>query len=284
MTTFMTIKINTTLDFVYLELYVGSMTTKNETKINIMLRENPSGTVLLASWLTSQGYNLNLQKHYKKSGWLESAGTGALKRKGDKVDYLGGLYALQKQLHLSVHVAGRTALSLLGRAHYVDLAAGRTVLMGAPKETLPLWFKKKDWETKINYYSTSFLPADTGLSDLPHNSFSVKISSPARAILECLYLAPKHQEFFECYELMEGMNDLRPKSVQDLLENCSSVKVKRLFLYLAEKLEHPWLDFVDLSNVDLGSGTRNLVKNGVYIGKYKITVPKEFERNGQPKI
>ena len=260
------------------------MTSENGTKINKLLRSTPSRVVLLSSWLTSQGYSPDLQKHYKKSGWLESVGTGALKRKGDRVDYLGGLYALQKQLGLSVHVAGRTALSLLGRAHYIDLAAGRAVLMGTRKETLPLWFKKKDWETKISYHSTSFLPANMGLTDLPHNGFSVRISRPARAMLECLYLAPKHQELFECYELMEGMNDLRPKSVQDLLENCSSVKVKRLFLYLAEKLGHQWLEFVDLSNVDLGSGTRSLIKGGAYIGKYGITVPKEFERNEQPEI
>ena len=280
----MPVKINIILDFVYFEPYIGSMATKNETKINKILRATPPGTVLLSSWLTSQGYSLDLQKHYKKSGWLESVGTGALKRKGDEVNYLGGLYALQKQLGLSVHVAGRTALSLLGRSQYIDLAPGRAVLMGAPKETLPLWFKKKDWEERIDYYSTSFLPADMDLMDLSDNGFSVKISQPARAILECLYLAPKHQEFFECYELMEFLNNLRPKSVQDLLENCSSVKVKRLFVYLAEKLKHPWLEFVDLSNVDLGSGTRSLVKDGAYIGKYKMTVPREFERNEQPGI
>ena len=116
------------------------------------------------------------------------------------------------------------------------------------------------------------------------NNFSVKISSPARAIMECLYLAPHHQDLFECYELMEGMNDLRVKSVQELLEHCSSVKVKRLFLYLADKFKHPWLEFIDLCNIDLGSGTRSLVKNGRYIDKYKIIVPKEFEKNEQPEI
>lgn len=68
------------------------------------------------------------------------------------------------------------------------------------------------------------------------------------------------------------------ESVQDLLKNCSSIKVKRLFLYLAEKLEHPWLDFVNLSNVDLGAGTQGLVKDSIYISKYRITVPKEFEK------
>lgn len=260
------------------------MSTDRKSKINILLSQTPRGTVLLAFWLSQKGYSLDLQKRYKKSGWLESIGTGALKLTGDNVDYHGGLYAIQNQAKLSIHAAGRTALSLQGRAHYIDMAAGRVVLMGGKKENLPAWFKNKKWETTIDYYTTSFLPANMGLIDLERNNFTVKISSPARAMLECLYLAPKHQELFECYELMEGMNDLRPKSVQDLLENCSSIKVKRLFLYLADRFQHPWLNFVDLSNINLGSGTRSFVKNGVYIDKYKITVPKAFEKNERPEI
>lgn len=87
-----------------------------------------------------------------------------------------------------------------------------------------------------------------------------------------------------CDLKLYSQNNLRPKSVQELLENCSSIKVKRLFLYLAEKLKHPWLYFVDLFKVDLGSGKRSLVKNGVYVDKYKITVPKEFEKNDKPGL
>ena len=260
------------------------MSLENETKINKLLKKWTAGTVCLSSWLADNGISSQLLNRYKKSGWLESIGTGAVKRSGDTVNYHGGIYALQNQAGLSVHAGGRTALSLQGRAHYIDMAAGRAVLFGGKKENLPTWFENRKWETKINYYTTSFLPAEMGLSDLERKNFSVKVSSPARAILECLYLAPKHQEFFECYELMEGLNNLRPKSVQELLENCSSVKVKRLFLYMAEKLKHPWLDFVDLSKVDLGSGKRSLVKNGVYIEKYKITVPKEFEKNEKQNI
>lgn len=254
------------------------MNLENEAKINKLLKDWPTGTVYLSSWLADNGISNQLLNRYKKSNWVLSIGTGAVIRSGDNVDYLGGLYALQNQAGLSVHVGGRTALSLQGRAHYIDMAEKRVVLIGGKKENLPNWFKTKKWGIKIDYYTTSFLPADMGLVDLERNNFSVKISSPARAILECLYLSPKHQELFECYELMEGMNDLRPKSVQELLENCSSIKVKRLFLYLADKFKHPWLDFVDLTKVDLGSGTRSLVKNGVYIDKYKITVPKEFEK------
>jgi hypothetical protein len=40
---------------------------------------------------------------------------------------------------------------------------------------------------------------------------------------------------------MEGLNTLRPDLVQELLEKCSSVKVKRLFMHLAEQFQHPWL-------------------------------------------
>jgi len=260
------------------------MSTLIKSKINKLLNGTPYGTVLLSFWLAEKGYSLDLQKRYKKSGWLESIGNGAMIRAGDKLDYHGGIYALQHQAGLSVHAGGRTALSLLGRSHYIDMSNARALLVGGKNEKLPTWFKNKNWDTKIDYYTTSFLPADMGFVDFERNNFSVKISSPARAILECLFLAPKHQELFECYELMESMNDLRPKSVQELLKHCSSIKVKRMFLYLADKFRHPWLEFIDLSNVDIGSGTRSLIKNGVYIDKYKITVPKEFEKNGQPEI
>ena len=39
-----------------------------------------------------------------------------------------------------------------------------------------------------------------------------------------------------------GLNDLVPNQVQQLLEQCISVKVKRLFLYLAEKTNHSWFE------------------------------------------
>ena len=256
------------------------MSINNSTKINKLLRSWPIGTVFLSSHLSlAHGVSGQLLERYKKSNWLESIGSGAAIRSGDKVNYLGALYALQVQAGLSIHVGGRTALSLLGRGQYINFSQGRSVLIGGEKEKLPAWFKKRNWETKIDFYSTSFLPSNIGLIDLSQGSFLIKISNPARAMLECLYLTPKHQEFFECYELMEGLYNLDPKSVQELLENCSSIKVKRLFLYLAEKCQHPWLEFLTRSKINLGSGIRSLVKNGVYVAKYQITVPEEFERN-----
>jgi hypothetical protein len=78
---------------------------------------------------------------------------------------------------------------------------------------------------------------------------------------------------------MEGLNALRPDQVQELLEACTSVKVKRLFLYLADKAGHQWFSKININHLDLGSGKRSIVKQGVYVAKYQITVPKEMEIN-----
>lgn len=260
------------------------MGTEKATKINQLLHSQPPGSVVLSSWLVEKGYSLDLQKKYKKSKWLESIGNGAMIRSGDQVGYEGGIYALQQQLGTTIHPGGKTALSLLGKAHYIELATTKAVLFGQTKEVLPAWFGNWDWGIKIEYHQSSFLPANVGVIDVEMRSFSIKVSSAARALMECLYLAPAQQELLECYELMEGMNNVRPVLVQQLLEQCNSVKVKRLFLYMAEKAGHDWVQYLDIQKIDLGQGKRSLVKNGVYITKYKITVPKELEDHGKQSL
>ena len=72
---------------------------------------------------------------------------------------------------------------------------------------------------------------------------------------------------------MEGLATLSPRRLQKLLEACQSVKVKRLFLFLAERHNHAWFKRLDVSGVDLGAGKRALVDHGRYDAKYRITVP-----------
>jgi len=91
--------------------------------------------------------------------------------------------------------------------------------------------------------------------------------------MKCLYFVHEEQSLVECYELMESLNNLSPNQVQKLLEQCTSVKVKRLFLYLGEKAKHAWFDYLQLDKIDLGKGKRSLLKKGTYISKYQITVP-----------
>ncbi|GGA91851.1 type IV toxin-antitoxin system AbiEi family antitoxin [Puia dinghuensis] len=256
------------------------MNTEKGTKINNLLQEQPPGVVLQSFWLVQQGYSIELQKHYRKSNWLESIGTGAMIRAGEKVGYEGAIYALQKQSKYSVHPGGRTALSLLGKAQYLEFAVKRISIFGAKGEKLPTWFKKYDWGVTLDHYQTSFLPPDIGLTEFELKNFSIRVSGAIRALMECLYLSPEKQELVECFELMEGLNNLQPVQVQTMLERCQSVKVNRLFLYMAEKAGHSWFHYLDVKKVDLGRGKRSIVKNGVYVNKYQITVPRELEQHG----
>lgn len=268
---------NYLLDKVHLCNHNSTMSTTKPSKINQLLSDYPRGVVLLASWLSKNGYSLDLQKRYKNSRWLDSIGTGAMIRVGDNVSYTGAIWALQHQLGLTIHPGGRTALSLLKKAHYLELSPKKTEVFGCRLEKLPKWFIEYDWQVKVSYIQTNFLPADIGLVDHEFSTYTIKISSAARAMMECLYLAETYQDIIECYEIMEGLNNLRPSSVQQLLESCQQFKTKRLFLYMAEKSEHAWFKHIDLTRIDIGKGKRRTVENGVYIPKYKITVPKEIE-------
>ena len=255
------------------------MSTENQSKINQLLSIAPSGVVLTSAWLVDQGYSLDLQKRYKKSNWFRAIERGALVRNDDVVDYLGGIHALQNQLGLSIHPAAKTALMLQGKSHYLELSTKKVQLFSTSSESLPSWFKNHEWGVKVECNASSFLPPEMGMAEFKHKDFTIKISSPVRAILECLYLAPKTQPLLEIYELMEGLNNLRPMIIQKLLESCTSVKVKRLFLYMAEKAGHDWVTYIKQDKIDLGTGKRQVVSDGTYITKYQITVPKDLENH-----
>ncbi|MCE7054730.1 type IV toxin-antitoxin system AbiEi family antitoxin [Algoriphagus sp. AGSA1] len=252
---------------------------ENEQKIIRLLNSQPPGVVFLSSWLTENGYSTQLLNRYKKSNWIYSVGTGAWMRKGDQPTYQGAIYALQQQANLNIHPGGKTALSLLGKTHYLELLTKQITLFGGGEEKLPAWFLKYNWGVNVNYFSSSFLPSSIGLQTVEQGAFSLSISNPVRALMECLFLTPKKQDIIECYELMEGLNNLRPKQVNELLEACTSVKVNRLFLYMAEKAGHDWFKYINLEKIDLGRGKRSLVKDGVYISKYQITVPRPLENH-----
>ncbi|HEX9971507.1 MAG TPA: type IV toxin-antitoxin system AbiEi family antitoxin domain-containing protein, partial [bacterium] len=81
--------------------------------------------------------------------------------------------------------------------------------------------------------------------------------------------------FAEASHLMENLATLRPQLVQQLLEQCNSIKVKRLFLYFAEKHDHEWFNHLNKNKINLGSGKRVVVKNGKLDKKYQITVLSE---------
>lgn len=253
---------------------MGTVSTHTERKLTRLLDQHKPGTVYLASWLESLGISRDLQKRYRGSGWLESIGPGAMKRPVDKVTWQGGLYALQTQAKILIHAGAITALSLQGYAHYLRLGTAKVYLFTAPKTPLPAWFRRRDWGASIRHVQSSILPSTIGLTDHNEKNFAIRVSSPERAMLECLHLTPDELDMVECFQTMEGLTNLRPKVVQELLQKCSSVKAKRLFLFLAEQSGHQWLSRVDLAKISLGTGHRRLSTEGVYVAKYQITVPK----------
>ena len=252
------------------------MTTQNTSKLKTLINNMKPGAVILASWLKESGISGDLQKHYRKSGWLEAVGYGAFKKPEDKISWEGALYALQYQKKLKIHAGAITALSLQGMSHYFRLGKEDLFLFGQRKTALPQWFLNYNWGYSVRFYQTGFLPPNLGIINYDAGNFIIKISSPERAMFECLYLSPKTIDLIECYQLMEGLVNLKPKLVKQLLQECKSVKVKRLFLFMAEKANHQWMHFIDISTVDLGSGNRSITKEGVYLSKYQISVPREL--------
>lgn len=246
------------------------------TKINNLMQQLPAGVVLLSSWLNAEGYPYELQQRYRKGGWLKTIGKGAMKRTGDNLRLNGALYSLQQQAGILIHIGGRTALSMQGLSHYLELYQKETLLFAPRGVKLPTWFINNQWETKPILVNTSFLPPEIGLTDYPEAGFSIKISGPVRAMMECLALAPDHFDLTEARQLMEGLTFLRPDNVQSLLEQCNAVKVIRLFLYLAEKAGHAWFKYIKVEKLSIGKGKRSLVRHGVYIPTYMITVPKSL--------
>ncbi len=252
------------------------MTSEKRNILNRLLQAWPHGSVVVSSWLKSQGVYQQLVHEYEKNGWIRSVGRGAYVRAGDVFDWKGGLNAVQNQLGLPVHIADKTALQLQGYAHFLPLGTGGILsLFAQPGTRLPTWFKQYDWGASIRYTTANLFSSNTdiGLTHKSLGSFSIKLSTPERAMMELLYLVPDRESFEEAGLLMEGLATLRPDLVQILLEQCASVKVKRLFLYLSEQSGHPWLEDINTARINMGKGKRVIYKGGRLDAKYGITVP-----------
>jgi len=247
-------------------------------KLNQILQKWPSGTVITTGWLEERGVSRQLVDSYKKSGWLESFGVGAYKRPKDDVKWVGALYTLQKLDGYTLHVGGKTGLEQHGLSHYIRKSNNTViVLWKRPSERLPKWFIKQVWNDQLEIRSANLFDQAGTYSEKAINGIEVNVSSPEQAFMEYLYDVPKYESWDEMNYLSEGLVSLRPTVVQSLLESCNSIKVKRLFLYLAEKHNHTWFKRVDVSKIELGSGKRQIVKGGKLDKKYQITV-QELER------
>jgi len=253
------------------------MSNKKKSKINRLISQWPRGTPAAASYLNTKGFSHDLLTKYKKSGWIQSFGRGAYNLFGDKVEWPGVVYALQTQLGLNVHPGGKTALELKGYAHYLTAGKRKLFFYGTQGLVLPGWFSGKRVGMEIALTRTNLFPigSEMGFSEFKEKDFILRISAPERAALEMLHLVPGKVGFDEAFLIIENLATLRSEIVQKLLVMCRSIKVRRLFMYMAEKHGHPWVSELDVSQIDLGKGKRMIVPKGKLDRKYRITVPRD---------
>ena len=240
-------------------------------KLKQILKEIPNNAIFTSKWLQQKNISTSLITKYKKSKWIKSIGTGAYTKLNDKYDIDGAMYALQTQLNLSIHIGGLSALSYKHNLSQNIVFNSKTNLYGIKKENLPKWFKIA-FKEKYNIFLTDFIPKTLGIEEFDNNSFKTKVSSMERAILEILYLVPNVITTQTAYQAMELLSSLRPVLLQELLEKTKSIKVKRLFLYMAEKINFPWFEKLNVKKINLGNGIRKIVAGGKFDKKYKIVI------------
>lgn len=230
---------------------------------------------MLTSWLEALGFNRSELTDYVESGWLERLSTGVYRFAGDVPSLLGILASYGSQSNLKYHIGGATALELKGFSHYVSMGKPKAMVYAPVRPSLPKWIADADLDMQLVSVSTGIF-GEYGIEQVDYQGMPIMVSSPERAIMECLSLVPKHYNLMDVFYLFEMLTSLRSSVVQQLLESCSSVKVKRLFLYMAEKSRHRWYHKLDTSRISLGSGIRSFEKGGVRISGYDIIIPKEL--------
>ena len=252
------------------------MNTDGQTKINQLLQMQPSGALFFAGWMYENGISYELQRRYRQTRWLTPFGTGVMIRTGEKPTIYSALSCLNKQTGKRFYISALSALELAGYSHYVPMGRQRIVVSSPRGEWFPLWLEKQDFGVDILKVSSACFDSQTGITTRMQGDFEILLSAPERAFMECLHLAPKYYNLTDLYYVMEQLTTLRPDLLQSLLEQNASVKVKRLFLYMAEKANHTWLDALDTSKISLGTGKRAVVKNGVLNTKFQIVIPEDL--------
>ncbi|MEI9850774.1 MAG: type IV toxin-antitoxin system AbiEi family antitoxin domain-containing protein [Sphingomonas sp.] len=254
----------------------------------------PEGLLVDAAWMQAHGYSSALRSQYVRSGWLDSPTRGVYRRSRTPLTWQQVAISLQTLLDRPLTVGGRTALEQLGYAHYLS-AEVREVHLYGPTHP-PTWLPGLPLDVTFRWHNSQRLfpedertlnmePSPAMVSVGGHVTPSIRYSSKERAILELLDELPAMRASHQVDVLMEGLSDLSPRRMQTLLEHCASVKVKRLFLFFADRHRHAWRSRLDTSRVDLGSGKRVLVKGGKLDPRYSITcrpILKACELHGLP--
>ena len=243
-------------------------------KLNKLLVSSKKNGLFFSDWLRKNGYSDQLIRKYRQSDWLATLDKGVMYRTGDSLSAFAALSCYNEQLNKEVRVAAHSALEIFGFNHYVPMGKP-LVMVACPNSTTPKWMQNDNFDRTIKPFYTTMLGVPK-TSILQVDGVEVLVSSPEQAFMEWLLLAPEQYNYMDLYYIMEQLTSLRADVVQTLLESITNQRVKRMFLYLAEEAGHYWFDMLDMNKINLGSSKLQLVENGIYVKKYRITIPKEL--------
>ena len=161
-----------------------TMSNQKRSKINLLMSQWPKGTLATTAFLHKNEIDKELIKRYKKSNWIEMVSNGVYKLPDDDIDWYGALYAIQRQLNLSIHPGGKTALQLLGYSHYLAETLNKLYLFGYRGTKLPTWYRKYDWKVNTNYSANQVFPEklSNGYTENKYKKSTIKITSAQHSI------------------------------------------------------------------------------------------------------
>ena len=267
--------------------------------LNRLLSRLAPGQLVDSAWLQDQGISRSSIHAYVKNHWLERVASRVYRRSGGSSPGLRWDLAVASAQALrpsSFNVGGPTALDLLGQGHYLKLGGPAKVHLYDPEFSAPPWLGRLPLDAAL-FVRTRLLFSNVSLgvewrryelgtgrlgsavkepsrSD-PWDNF-LRVAGEERASIEMLDEVPEDVAFELADEMFQGLSNLRPRLVTQLLASCRSVRAKRLFLFYADRHGHGWSKHVDRTQVDLGKGKRQLAAGGRLDPHYQITVPASF--------
>lgn len=266
------------MNFVLKSDKMSNMTLQNNIKLKQLYQLIPNGVVISASWLEKNEISRQLRYDYISSNWLYTLGRSAYILNPKNYTWQGLVVGIQHFMRLPYHIGGLKALELQGFAHYLPLGDENKITLYGEKN-FPAWLKNIEVSDKITLCKKPYFDSSIGLNNFSSNikEYDLIISTPERAIFELLYLVEQDGISFEfAGEIFEGLTTLRPNLINELLSKCESKKILRLFCFFMNFYNHQWKSFVNIDNIEIGTGKMQIVKGGVLDKKYLITVPKEF--------
>ncbi|MDE2955981.1 MAG: type IV toxin-antitoxin system AbiEi family antitoxin domain-containing protein [Bacteroidota bacterium] len=265
------------------------MNTAKYSKLRTLVNEVPQGCIIDGDWLDAMGIGRVNARSYVNSGWLERIACGVYRRPFPDsspeygVEWDTVLRSLRWLMGWTGHIGGESALSHHGYNHDMKFWTLCVFVHGDP---LPSWIDRIPCGQEFYRRPLTLFtgPRDMGVSSFRPQGDTVPArwplwySRPERALLEAMAEVPQRVDFYRIDKVVQSMwSRVSADNFNELLQACTSYKVRRLFCAFAARHDHHWWSKIDLDNLDLGRGVSYLARQGGKIHPdFQVKMPEEF--------